>query len=104
MNKKSKTPSININLDATELNPQQKRLVKSVTNLLTHVMTTHDEGDYFDSSSDLMKLVAGAIKQANFTSIWREDENIPYSTQALEFCLENLNDAIDSEEVIRYDN
>lgn len=104
MNKKSKSQPLNINVEAGELTAQQKRLVKSVANMLAHVMTTDQEADYFDSSSELMKLVAGAIKQANFTSIWREDENIAYSTQALEFCLDNLNDEIYSDKIIRYDN
>ncbi|MEX0799494.1 MAG: hypothetical protein WEB87_06720 [Bacteriovoracaceae bacterium] len=105
MDKKTKkTQSFSITLEGSELSAQQKRLLKTVSNLLAHVMTTDDEGEYFDSSSELMKLVAGAIKQANFTSIWREDENIPYSTQALEFCLDNLNDEIYSDKIVRYDN
>lgn len=104
MNKPAKNHQLQINLDAQELNSQQQRLLKSVTNLLAHVMTTDEEGDYFDSSSELMKLVAGAIKQANFTSIWRENTEIPYSTQALEFCLDHLTDEIQSEDIVRYDN
>lgn len=104
MKKPAANQELHIALDAQELNSQQKRLIKSVTTLLAHVMTTDDEGDYFDSSSELMKLIAGAIKQANFTSIWRENTEIPYATQALEFCLDNLTEEMQSEDLIRYDN
>lgn len=95
---------VTLTLEMKELNEQQARLVKSIMSLLTHVMTTDEESEYFDSSSELMRLVAGAIKQANFTSIWNENKDIPYSTQALEFCLDNLNDEIYTDKLIRYDN
>jgi len=104
MEKPAKNHELHISVDAQELTSQQKRLLKSVTTLLAHVMTTDEEGEYFDSSSELMKLLAGAIKQANFTSIWRDNAEIPYSTQALEFCLDNLTDEIQSDGIIRYDN
>lgn len=104
MDKPAKTKELHITVDAQELTSQQERLLKSVTTLLAHVMTTDEEADYFDSSSELMKLLAGAIKQANFTSIWRENTEIPYSTQALEFCLDNLTEEIQSDDLIRYDN
>ena len=104
MDKPAKTQELHITVDSQELSSQQKRLLKSVTTLLAHVMTTDEEGDYFDSSSEVMKLVAGAIKQANFTSIWRENTEIPYSVQALEFCIDHLNEEIHSDELVRYDN
>ena len=104
MKSKKTTQPLNITVYATELSAPQQRVLKTVTNLMARVMTTDEESEYFDSSSELMKLVAGAIKQANFTSIWRENEEIPYSTQALEFCLDNLSDEIQTQDIVRYDN
>lgn len=104
MEKPAKNHELHISVDAQELTSQQRRLLKSVTTLLAHVMTTDEESEYFDSSSELMKLLAGAIKQANFSSIWRENTDIPYATQVLEFCLDNLTDEIQSDGIIRYDN
>ena len=95
---------INLNFDATELSPHQVRLVKSIANLLSHVLTTDDESEYFESSSELMKLIAGAIKQSNFAEVWCEDKDIAYSTQALEFCLDGLDEVIYSNKVVRLDN
>lgn len=104
MDKPAKLQELNITVDTQEMSESQKRLLKSVTTLLAHVMTTDEESEYFESSSEVMKLLAGAIKQSNFTSIWRENKDIPYATQALEFCLDHLNDEIHSDDIVRYDN
>lgn len=98
------TKNIDLKFDATELTPQQIRLVKSIATLLGHVLTTDDEAEYFEGSSELMQLIAGAIKQSNFNNIWCENKDIEYSTQALEFCIDNLGDHIYSKKVVRLDN
>jgi len=95
---------INLKFDTTEMNPQQIRLVKSITSLLSYVLTTDDESEYFDQSSELMKLIAVAIKESNFAAIWSENQDIEYSTQALEFCLDNLGEEIHSNKIGRFDN
>ncbi len=94
--------NISLNFDTTELNAQQIRLIKSICSMLNHVLTTDDECDYFDGSADLMKMVASAIKQANFSKGINED--IPYAQQALEFCMDMVTDQIHTEEIIRHDN
>lgn len=98
------TKKIDLKFDTTELNPQQIRLVKSIATLLGHVLTTNDEAEYFEGSSELMELIAGAIKQSNFNSIWCENKDIEYATQALEFCLDNLGEHIYTKKVVRFDN
>lgn len=95
---------INLKFDTTEMNPQQIRLVKSITSLLSYVLTTDNESEYFDQSSELMKLIAVAIKESNFAAIWSENQDIEYSTQALEFCLDNLGEEIHSNKIGRFDN
>ncbi len=96
--------SLTINFDTTELNPQQIRLVKSISSMLNHVLTTDDECDYFDGSADLMKLVAAVIKQANFSTQWSENADIPYGDQALEFCMDMVSDHLQGSAFLRHDN
>ena len=96
---------MNIDFDTTELNSQQIRLVKTINSMLSHVLTTDEESEYFDGSAELMKMVASAVKQSNFTTEWANDESIPYATQALEFCVDIVSDQIhNGDEVIQHDN
>ena len=100
--------SLKVEFDTTELNASQIRLVKSICSMLNHVLTTDDECDYFDGSADLMKMVAGAVKQANFSTHCEAsgegNSKIPYAEQALEFCMDMVADQIHNEDVIRRDN
>ena len=96
--------SLNIKFDTTELNSSQIRLIKSICSMLNHVLTTDDECDYFDGSADLMKMVAGAVKQANFSTEWQANTDIPYAEQALEFCMDMVADQMHGDDIIRHDN
>jgi hypothetical protein len=93
-----------LKLDVSELNPQQIRLIKSINSMLTHVLTTDDECDYFDGSSELMRMVASAVKQANFTADYTPNPDIPYAEQALEFSIDAIADQIHSNKIINFDN
>jgi hypothetical protein len=96
--------SLQVEFDTTELNKSQVRLVKSICSMLNHVLTTDDECDYFDGSADLMKMVAGAVKQANFSTECQANTNIPYAEQALEFCMDMVSDQMHGDGIIRHDN
>lgn len=102
--KKLEMENLNLTLDVSELNSNQIRLIRSINTMLTHVLTTDDECDYFDGSSELLRMVASAVKQANFTSDFKFQNNIPYAEQALEFSMENLQDHISGNKVVSYDN
>ena len=43
MKSKKTTQPLNITVDATELSAPQQRVLKTVTNLMAHVMTTDEE-------------------------------------------------------------
>lgn len=92
---------INFEIQAEELSHQQIRLLKSINSMLTHIMTTEEEEEYFDGSSELLRLVATAVKKANFCG---ENSNIEYSQQALEFCVDTLSNQIYEDDLIKYDN
>lgn len=99
------TKNLVLKLDVSELNSQQIRLIKSINSMLSHVMTTDDEGEYFDASSELMRMVASAVKQANFTTeLVTQDTRIPYADQAIEFSIDNLAECLLGNKIIRHDN
>lgn len=103
MNNTTCNNSIQLTIDTEELKARQVRVMKSIVSTLSYVMKTKNEAEYFEASSELMKLVASAVKDANFND-QAEKGDIAYATQALEFCVDNLLDHIQSSEVIRYDN
>lgn len=96
--------SMTIKFDTTELNDQQVRLIRSISTMLNHILTTDEEAEYFDGSAELMRMVASAVKQSNFTTEWCGNKNIPYAEQALEFCLDIVADQMQSREIIKHDN
>ena len=108
MNFKGPTDTANkeklfIEIDATELSAAQIRALKTLNMLLNHTLTTDAEGEFFDASSEAMRLCASLIKQANFIDDMSES-NIPYAQQALEFSIDILQDQMSTSKVINYDN
>lgn len=93
--------SLKIEIDASKLNEQQTRLVKSINSLLEHILLTNSEEDYFESSSDLMRLVATAIKKSNFNN---QCSSIEFDQQVLEFCADTLSDQVYERNVESLDN
>jgi hypothetical protein len=96
--------TVKVEFDTTELNSQQIRLIKGICSMLNHVLTTDNEGEYFEGSADLMKMVASAVKQANFTTEWATNANIPYAQQALEFCIDSISDQMYETDFVKHDN
>ncbi len=92
---------LNLEIDVKDLSPQQVRLIKSINLMLKHVLTTENEEEYFEHSSDLLRFVATAIKKANFSE---NDQAIEYSRQALEFCVDTLSEQVYSDDLLQYDN
>ncbi|MAX67950.1 MAG: hypothetical protein CME66_13520 [Halobacteriovoraceae bacterium] len=92
---------LTLEIDTNELSEHHLRLIKSINSLMTHVLTTQSEEDYFEGSSDLLRLVANAIKKAKFSE---NNQQIEYAQQALEFCVDNLSDQVYQNEVTILDN
>ena len=92
-----------IEIDTTELSSAQIRAIKTLNHMLTHVLTTVEEGEYFDGSAETMRICASLIKQAKFISGF-DDENIPYAQQALEYSIDVLQEHMTSAKVVTYDN
>lgn len=94
---------LQIDVDVEKLAPHQIRLIRSVNSLLSNVLVTDDEEDFFETSYELMQAVASAVKQANFNKDNKHSE-IHYATQALEFSIDALNDKIQNNDIVSFDN
>ncbi len=92
----------NIKLDTGELSPNYVRLMKTLHNTLTHLLTTNSEKEYFEHSAEALRLCASLIQQAQFAEE-AEGGNIPYSEQVLEFSIATLQEYISGSKVITYD-
>ena len=96
---------LTLQLDASELSPGQQRLIRYINSVLLHVITTHDEAEYFDGSNQAMRMLAALIRQANFAQKERErNSDIPYPVQALEFCMETMAQDLAQDKEIIFDN
>ena len=98
---KSNHKELLIKINTEELTPTQLRLVKSVTSLLTNVLASDEESEYFEMSAELMKKVAETIKHADFAN---KNKNMAYGEQAVEFAIEYLNDSLDNNNIHNIDN
>lgn len=95
---------IKIEIDGSELTPQQVRLIRSINTMLAHVLVTENEEEYFEGSAEFMRMCAALIKQAHFTENLKGVNNIPYAQQALEYSMDVLSEYITNSKVVNYDN
>ena len=95
---------IRIEIDGSELTPNQVRLIRSLNTMLAHVMLTENEEEYFEGSAEFMRMCAALIKQAHFTENLKDSSNIPYAQQALEYSMDILQEYVTASKVITYDN
>ena len=99
-----KESMIKIEIDGSELTPQQVRLIKSLNTMLSHVLLTENEEEYFEGSAEFMRMCASLIKQARFTEELKDQSNIPYAQQALEYSVDVLQEYVTASKVVTYDN
>lgn len=90
-----------IKLNIEDMTPTQVRLLKSITSLLSTVVSADEEGEYFDTSSELFKKVAELVKHSQFAE---KNRKINYGEQAVEYSIDNLNDDLDSKNLQNMDN
>ena len=99
-----KERKVQIELDATELSDSQIRQIKALNTMITHLVSTDDEGEFFDGSAEFMRMCASLIKQARFADDLKDVSGIPYAEQALEYSMDVLQEHIGSSKVVTYDN
>lgn len=102
MSKLNKT--MNLEIETTELDSAQIRLIKKINLMLSNMMVTDEESEYFNSSSELLKLVAQSVKDANFSKFWSENSSIKYADQALEYGVDSLSEDLSAQNLAGFDN
>lgn len=98
---RANSKEILLKINAEELTPTQVRLIKSVTSLLSQVLTADEESEYFEMSADLMKKVAETIKHSDFAD---KNKGMSYGTQAVEFAIDFINESLDQNKLNNIDN
>ena len=98
---KPENKELHLKINVEELTPTQIRLIKSITSLMTQVVTSDEESEYFEMSAELMKKVAETIKHAHFSE---QNKKMSYGTQAVEFAVDFLNESLDQNKVHNFDN
>jgi len=86
-------------LDTEGLSTAQVKILKNLHSLIANVLTTDDEGEYFEMSAELLKKTSELIKHSNFAV---ENKNISYGEQAVEFAVDSLNEEI--QDKVNFDN
>lgn len=92
-----------IEIDTSELNQAQIRMLKTMNNLINHVLMTDNESEYFDGAAEAIRMCASLIKQANFVGEMNSND-IPYAQQVLEYSMDVLQDHMSQSKVVSYDN
>ena len=96
-----KKKEILVKFSTDDLTPHQIRLIKNVHSLLAAVLTSEEEGEYFDASADLMKKTAELIKCSNFGI---NNKTMSYGVQAVEFAVDSLNESLENNTTENMDN
>ena len=101
--KPAKEQKIFIEVDTTEMTAAQVRMLKTLNSLISHVLVTENEGEFFDNAAEVMRMAASLIKQSNFTTDMKGND-IPYAEQVLEFSIDVLQEHMSQAKVVSYDN
>jgi hypothetical protein len=97
------TEKLFIEIDTSELSQAQIRMLKTMNNLINHVLMTDNESEYFDGAAEAIRMCASLIKQANFVGEM-DNSDIPYGQQVLEYSMDVLQDHMSQAKVVSYDN
>ena len=89
------------NLDPAELSATQKRLIQSMAPLLSHLLSTDDEEEFFEASKELLQISASLIKQSHFPQM---NATLPYGDQAVEYAMDQLTEVMTHDDPIKWDN
>lgn len=88
-------------IETEGLSATQVRLVKNIHALLANVLVCDEEGEYFETSAELLKKTAELIKHANFSL---QNTKMSYGDQAVEFAVDSLNEKIEDDKLTNLDN
>ena len=90
-----------LKMETEGLSSTQIRLIKNIHSLLAAVVTSEEEGEYFEASAELVKKAAELIKHSNFPITHK---NISYGDQAVEFAVDSANESLNENKMNNFDN
>jgi len=90
-----------LKMETEGLSTTQIRLIKNIHSLLAAVVTSEEEGEYFEASAELVKKAAELIKHSNFPIT---NKNISYGDQAVEFAVDSVNESMNENKMNNFDN
>lgn len=90
-----------IKINVEEMTPTQIRLIKNVTSLLTSVLSSDEESEYFEMSSELLRKTAELIKHSDFANM---NSEMSYGDQAVEFAIDFINESLETNKMHNIDN
>jgi len=90
-----------IKINVEEMTPTQIRLIKNITSLLTSVLSSDEEGEYFELSSELLRKSAELIKHSDFANL---NSDMSYGDQAVEFAIDFINESLELGKMHNIDN
>jgi hypothetical protein len=90
-----------LKMETEGLSSTQIRLIKNIHSLLAAVVTSEEEGEYFEASAELVKKAAELIKNSHFPI---NHKNISYGDQAIEFAVDSVNESMNENKMNNFDN
>ena len=102
--KKEKKQAMQIELDTSNLTPEKIRLIKTLMSEMTKTLTAENERHFFTHSAEFMRLCACVIQKSKFVQINESLSSIPFNQQAIEYSIDVLQEHLEQEKVVHYDN
>ena len=102
--KTSNTKNISIDLDTEGMPPEKVRLIKTTVAELTKTLSAENEKSFFNHSAEFMRLCACIIQKSQFVQEQEALSSIPFNEQAIEYSIDVLQEHLEKQKVVHYDN
>lgn len=102
--KKDQKNNMEIELDTSNLSQEKVRLIKTIISEMTKTLTSDNEKKFFTHSAEFMRLCACVIQKSRFVQVNESVSSIPFNQQAIEYSIDVLQEYLEQEKVVHYDN
>ena len=102
--KKDKKENMQIEIETNNLSPEKIRLIKTLVSEMTKTLESESERRFFTHSAEFMRLCACVIQKSKFVQINENLSSIPFNQQAIEYSIDILQEHLEEEKIVHYDN
>lgn len=102
--KKDKKENMQIEIETDNLSPEKIRLIKTLVAEMTKTLEAENERRFFTHSAEFMRLCACVIQKSKFVQINESLSSIPFNQQAIEYSIDILQEHLEQEKIVHYDN